>query len=102
MVGGDGFDEWFDELFPIAARVEWKIVRNDPDAQDLASEACARALARWSKVGPLRYRDAWLLRVTTNLALDQVKRRPVSAEPRSTLDFAGSVADRLDLVEALR
>lgn len=44
-------------------------------AEDAAIEALARAAVRWRRVGALPYRDAWVLRVTANVAVDMARRR---------------------------
>lgn len=43
-------------------------------AEDVASETFARVFARWSKVRGLEYREAWTMRVASNLAIDAVRR----------------------------
>lgn len=43
-------------------------------AEDVASEAFARAFARWSMVSGLEYREAWVMRVASNLAIDSIRR----------------------------
>src|SRR5947209_14839205 len=78
-VGDDGekgdFDGAFRDLFHPAFGVAYRILGNVADAEDAAAEALARALLRWRKVGPLPYRDAWVMRVAANVAIDTVRRR---------------------------
>jgi RNA polymerase sigma-70 factor (ECF subfamily) len=85
------FDAVFDQLFPEAARLAFRIVGNRAAAEDVAAEAFARALARWSTVGSLPYREAWVLRVTINLAVDTTRRKrpcPERDHERDTTDIA--------------
>jgi DNA-directed RNA polymerase specialized sigma24 family protein len=42
----------------------------------VAAEAMARAFADWDSIQHLAHRDAWVLRVTTDLAFDASRRRP--------------------------
>jgi RNA polymerase sigma-70 factor, ECF subfamily len=62
-------------LFLPAFRVAYRLVGDIHTAEDIAAEALARSYARWNMVRTLPYRDAWVLRVATNLALDAVRRR---------------------------
>jgi RNA polymerase sigma factor (sigma-70 family) len=102
-VGGDGFEAGFPELFLPAFRVALRIVENVADAEDVAAEACARALRAWGRLGTLPYRNAWVVRVASNLAVDRVRRRralPVTAA--YVPDLAESITLRLALAAALR
>lgn len=68
-----GFDEAFETLYPQARALARHLLPTMSDAEDAAAEALARALARWENVGALPYRTAWVLRVTTNVALDMLR-----------------------------
>ena len=98
----DRFREAFHDLWPAARRVARRLVGDEAAADDIAAEALARAFASWDRIEALPYRDAWVLRVTTNLALDSLRRRrlplaaPTSAHPQDAL------ALRVALVAALR
>jgi RNA polymerase sigma factor (sigma-70 family) len=73
----DEFDEVFRALLPRAKRVAYRILGDITDAEDAAVEALARASLRWRRLSPLpdAQRDAWVLRVTANVAYDEVRRR---------------------------
>ncbi len=96
------FDARFDELAELSYRLAYRMLGSREDARDIAQEAMARAYARWPKV-----RDAapgWVARVSTNLALDLIRkrrRRPPDPPPSGTDPIAG-VAERDELVAALR
>ena len=59
-------------LFALSYKVAFRIVRSLPDAEDIAQDAVVRAFAAWPKVR--RYDEAWVVRVTTNLAIDVIRR----------------------------
>jgi len=100
--GNQEFERWFRSLYPRAYNIALRIVGTPTEAEDAAAEAFSRALLRWRRVGDLDYRDAWLLRVTANVAIDVVRHRtrapvvtPVAEEVES------DSADRLSLLGAL-
>ena len=103
-----GFDAAFDELFPRAYRLAYRLLGQVEAAEDVAAEALARAFARWSKIADLDHREAWVLRVTTNLAIDILRRRPpaelaaAGAPGRPVGDSERDVDLRLVLASALR
>jgi len=101
-VGDDGsFESAFDALFPRAVRLAHRLLWDRAAAEDVAAEALARAYARWSKVGGLPYRDGWVLKVATNLAIDRLRRRPPEVSPAQAGDFEEGVELRLALNAAL-
>jgi RNA polymerase sigma factor (sigma-70 family) len=100
MVDG-GYDERFDELATIAYRVAFRMVGSREDARDLAQESMARAFAHWRRAS--HHPEAWVSRVTANLAIDGMRRsgrlRMERSDPAS--DHSGLVAERIELVRAL-
>jgi RNA polymerase sigma-70 factor (sigma-E family) len=100
----DGFDEAFDGLFASARAVARRLVGDGGEADDVAAEALARAFARWPKVRDLDYRDAWVMRVAANVALDTLRRarRTAPADARHESDPQDDAVTRLALAEALR
>lgn len=75
MGAASDFDPWFEANYPRALALARRLLLSTPAAEDAAAEAFARALARWGRVGRLEHRDAWVLRVTANVAIDQLRRR---------------------------
>ncbi|TMK51635.1 MAG: sigma-70 family RNA polymerase sigma factor [Actinobacteria bacterium] len=71
----EGFDAAFAVLFPRAFRLSFRLLGDRAAAEDAAAEAMARAFADWKRVSELPYREAWILRVASNIALDQIRRR---------------------------
>ena len=99
------FDAAFDDLFRRAHLLARRILGDGILAEDIAAEALARAYARWPSIRDLAWRDGWVLRVTTNLAIDAARRRDRPApvlRPVDTDDDADAVAVRLALVAALK
>lgn len=95
------FDERFDALAVISYRVAYRLVGDQHEAENLAQEALARAFTRWTLVR--EYDEAWITRVTTNLAIGYWRRnrrthRPLVDQP-VTVDH---MAQRMDLADALR
>lgn len=91
----------FDELYPLAVRLAARILGNQHEAEDVAAEALARACARWEHVGSLPYREAWVLRVASNLAIDAIRRRRAVEIPALNNAFEDQAALRLTLATAL-
>lgn len=95
------FDAAFDELFDTSYRLAFRMLGDAASAEDAAAEACARALAQWSRVGPLPYRNAWVLRVTSNLAIDTLRKRTRRLPDEIETIVEDDVALRLALGAAL-
>jgi RNA polymerase sigma-70 factor (ECF subfamily) len=101
--GGDDFDAAFAALYPRARGVALRLLGSVPDAEDAAAEAFARALVDWRRVGALPHRDAWILRVTANVAIDAARRRRALPPTADALDAADDLTVlRITLVSALR
>jgi RNA polymerase sigma-70 factor (sigma-E family) len=100
----DGFEAAFDGLLAAAHRIAVHLVGAGAEADDVAAEALARAYARWPKIRELDYRDAWVMRVTANVALDTLRRsrRPLPAPAASEVDPSEAAVTRLALAQALR
>lgn len=84
------FDDLFGPLYRDARRVAWRLLGDRTEAEDVAAEAMIRALMAWGKVGALPYRNAWVMRVTANVAIDSLRRRPLMV-------LGGAGADEPDL-----
>lgn len=95
----DSFESWFRELLPVARRVGARLAVEDPD--DLVAEAFSRALIRWNQVGALPYRDAWLLRVLTNLGFDRARRAHRRAPATPAVHEDDDVAARVVVRQAI-
>ena len=95
------FEDGFGPLFSAAYRVAFAVVGDRGDAEDIAQEAMARALVRWTRLAG--FEEAWIVRVSGNLAIDRVRSR----ERRRLVPLLGGTAaepdgDRVDLQRALR
>ena len=71
----DEFETWFRALYPAAVRVAERIAGDRSSAEDASAEAFARAYLRWRRVRRMGHRDSWLLRVVSNVAIDNLRRR---------------------------
>jgi RNA polymerase sigma-70 factor (sigma-E family) len=100
----DGFEAAFDELFAAARRIALRLVGDSAAADDVAAEALARAYARWPKVRELDYRDAWVMRVSANVALDELRRskRIPPAPVTADVDATDAAVTRIALAQALQ
>lgn len=97
--GDDEFAALYDELFPRAFRVAYRVLGNRAEAEEAANEALTRALADWGRVRTLPWRNGWVLRVASNVAIDVVRRRrPVSA----AAPVVGSHSEAAAIREALQ
>ncbi|HET9091027.1 MAG TPA: sigma-70 family RNA polymerase sigma factor [Acidimicrobiales bacterium] len=103
--GAEAFEEFFDRLMPRALLVGRRILGSRADAEDAAVEAMARAYVAWGRIGAAAHRDAWVLRVTANVAYDQVRRRKRELgplQPAAEREPAAEVELRLTLLPLLR
>lgn len=95
----DALDAWVLGLLPVARRVAARLAVEDTD--DLVAEAFARAFARWGHVVSLPYRDAWLLRVLTNLGFDRARRAARVRPPMLRESMDEDIASRLVVRQAV-
>lgn len=68
------FEAFFDSTWTRAVALVSRMGLNRQDAEDVVLDAMAVAYDRWGKVRDLPYREGWLLKVTTNRALRQLKK----------------------------
>jgi RNA polymerase sigma factor (sigma-70 family) len=98
--GHDSFDACFAHLFDVAMRPALRILRSPAPAEDVAAEVLARAFVDWGRLEGAVWLDAWIVRVSTNLAIDQV-RRSARRFPRIHVAEDGELEVRLDLASAV-
>lgn len=101
-----GFDEQYPALYRSAYRVAFRLLGRREEAADLAQEACARAYARWNRIGGFDCPEAWVAKVAGNLAIDARRRENTAqrhvdsyVEPRAGDQATGD--ERVDLHRAL-
>lgn len=106
----NGFDEAFDDLLVVAFRVARRILGDDHAAEDVAAEALARAYAHWRRIGHQPWREGWVVRTASNLAIDLGRARSrhqdrsgpaVDPLPDTGTDDHETTVIRLALIEAL-
>lgn len=98
----ESFEVAFDGLFDRAYRLAYRILGDGPAAEDVAAEALARAYADWAKISDLDYRDAWVMRVASNLAIDVTRRKPRHQRAPAASSMDEQVVLRVALGAALR
>jgi RNA polymerase sigma factor (sigma-70 family) len=96
-----GFEEAFRGLFVLAHRVARRILADPDRAEDVAAEALSRAYAHWDRIGDQPYRDAWVVKVASNLALNIVRRRPPPLPRDVVLSEEDAAVNHVLLVDAL-
>lgn len=98
------FEERFAVLAALGYKVAYRLTGDRAESEDLAQEALARAYLRWRKVAA--YDEAWVARVTTNLAIGRWRKHGcviVSGTGEQAFGAAGPVgADPLDRIELVR
>lgn len=98
--GPPEFEDEFDRLFGRAYAVARRLTGDATTAEDVAAEALTRAYVHWRRVRGFEYRDAWVARVATNLAIKTTRRRP-SPRGSFTEDPSDATTLRLALADAL-
>lgn len=98
-----GFEATFRAAYPKAMRVARRIVGDPATAEDVTAEAFTRAYLHWRKLADEPWREAWVMRVTANLAIDTTRRRPPPVAPAVVgSDAEDLVVLRRALVAALQ
>jgi RNA polymerase sigma-70 factor (sigma-E family) len=98
---GQDFEAFFASTFPRARALARQIV-GPSLAEDVAIEGLAKAYVHWNAVATMEYPEAWVLRVVTNAALDEVRRKKVYPREVFVQDSAIDFVRRESVVEALR
>lgn len=94
-----GFEAAFRELYPRAFGLALRMLGNRAVAEDLAAETMARAFAQWGRLDPDR-RVGWVLRVTSNQAIDLLRKKGHTMVPE-VIDLEDGTALRIALAAAL-
>ena len=99
----ESFTAAFPGLYTAAYRAAFRLLGNRAEAEDAAQEACARACLRWNRLTRNGSATPWVVRVATNLAIDQYRRRQRAQAETGSAPRAVDSADsrRLDLHRAL-
>lgn len=90
------FESFFERVLPRALGVATGLLGDRTAAEDAATEALARAFVAWDRLTNLPYRDAWVLRVTLNVAYDELRR--VGRQLR-VIEHRSAEGDALETVE---
>ncbi|MFN8052460.1 MAG: SigE family RNA polymerase sigma factor [Acidimicrobiales bacterium] len=93
------FEAAFRELYPRAFGLALRMLGNRAVAEDLAAETMARAYVRWDRLDPER-RAGWVLKVTSNQAIDLLRRKGHTMVPE-VIDLEDGTALRIALAAAM-
>src|SRR5688500_14289286 len=93
------FENSFGQLAAIARSRAERILGSPHEAEEVAQEALLRAHASWGTIAP--FADRWVSRVSTNLAIGQLRRRRPTTTATESLDDTSAAALRLDVRQAL-
>lgn len=96
------FEQFFVTVLPRAVAFAARVTGDRAAAEDAAVAALAKAHMRWRRLADEPWREAWVLRVSVNEAIDQLPRRLVLPAPSAEPDPADQVVLRGALRVALR
>ena len=94
----ESYEATFRRTYPSALRLATRIV-GSAEAEDVTVDAFSRALVRWDRLSREPWVDAWILRATSNAALDVLRRR---RRRRRDQPFPDAVVAADDELSALR
>ena len=99
----ESFTASFAGLYSSAFQAAYRLLGSRQEAEDVAQEACARACLRWNKLARYGTPKPWVVRVATNLAIDQYRRRQRAQATDHVVPAAVEPIDarRVDLHRAL-
>jgi RNA polymerase sigma-70 factor (ECF subfamily) len=108
----DDFQDFYLASYGRTVAMLAPIAGNKPEAEDIAQEAYARALARWSRLRNYDLPEAWVRKVALRLAIDSgrrlrrslgvsariaAQRQPPGPEPSDDLRYTALGAALMDL-----
>ena len=95
------FSEEFPELFRVAYRAAYRILGDEGASEDAAAEALTRASLRWRDIAD--HAGPWVVRVASNLSIDQCRRaaRRSRFVPDRSDARSGEHACTIDIYRAL-
>lgn len=96
------FAALYPSLFQRAMRLAHRMTRDTAQAEDVAAEALARAYSRWNVVRRMEQPDAWVMRVTVNLVIDNSRKVKLVRQWLPTLGAERPVAHGFDDELAVR
>ena len=77
-----------DEYAATLYRVAFSVLRNGADAEDAVQEVFLRVLRHRNKLGEVRDRRVWLIRIVWNIVLDRKRRAKTRPETDDIADLA--------------
>jgi RNA polymerase sigma-70 factor (ECF subfamily) len=70
----NGFREFYEANYGRIVAMVAAVIGDRDQAEDVAQEAFARALTRWSRIGDYELPEAWVRRVAMRIAIDSGRR----------------------------
>ena len=95
------YDQLYRATWAQAVRSAHRIVADLAVAEEIAQEAFVRAFDRWRTVSAHPSPEAWVLRVTINLALDALRRKAPELVPPEPVRVEELIVDSIALSDAL-
>jgi RNA polymerase sigma-70 factor, ECF subfamily len=86
--GPDGFTEFYEASYSRVAALVAAMLGDRHQAEDIAQEAFARALARWKRVGAYEAPEAWVRQVALRLVVDAGRRAKTALRASALLAAA--------------
>ncbi len=98
------FEEGYTQLAPVAYRAAYRLLGDREAALDVAQEAMARLVPRWTEVARHPTPEGWAVTVATRIVLGGWRKRSGHrpAPTGGTESPEGPAIERADLVAALR
>lgn len=104
---GSALARWLEDMRPRLVRLAMRFLWNGHDAEEIAQDALLCAYQRLDRLRDAAKRNAWIYRITINLAHNRARRRRAEPLPRDTettaaTDDAGPGEKRATLPERVR
>lgn len=102
VVADGDFEAFFRSTLQHAVAAAFRVTGDRFSAEDAAVQALAKAYVRWRRLREKEWRQAWVIRVTVNEAIDGLPRRLALPRDEPVEDLADDVVLRQTLRAALR
>ena len=90
----DPFAAEFEDLYARAYRAAYRLLGAQGEAELVAQEACAQAGARWKRLTRRGHPEAWVVRLTADLAIERYRSRRVDQRRAAVVPGLVETLDR--------